>query len=75
MRVPNAERAIVSSEKLTGYLLNLSHKRGSAKARLVFRPGRRVLVLGGYLKKRQDIPSAVLTRVRAYKRDAEERKV
>lgn len=35
MRVPNAERAIVSSEKLTGYLLNLSHKRGSAKARLL----------------------------------------
>ena len=35
MRLPNAERAIVSSEKLTGYLLNLSHKRGSAKARLL----------------------------------------
>jgi hypothetical protein len=33
--VPNAERAIISSEKLTGYLLNLSHKRGGAKARLL----------------------------------------
>jgi hypothetical protein len=34
VRVPNADKAQVSSEKLTGYLLNLSHKRGSAKARL-----------------------------------------
>ena len=41
MRVPNAERAIVSSEKLTGYLLNLSHKRGGAKARLLLSVGYR----------------------------------
>jgi hypothetical protein len=33
--IPNAERAIVALEKLTGYVLNLSHRRGSAKARLL----------------------------------------
>jgi hypothetical protein len=41
VRVPNAEHAIVSSEKLTGYLLNLSHRRGSAKARLLLSFGYR----------------------------------
>lgn len=34
MPLPNADRAIVAVEKLTGYLLNPSHKRGGAKARL-----------------------------------------
>jgi hypothetical protein len=33
--VPNADRAIIATEKLTGYLLNLSHKRGGPKARLL----------------------------------------
>jgi Domain of unknown function (DUF6883) len=35
MTVPNADRAIIAMEKLTGYLLNASHKRGGAKARLL----------------------------------------
>ena len=35
MTVPNADRAIIAAEKLTGYLLNLSHKRGGPKARLL----------------------------------------
>jgi hypothetical protein len=35
MTVPNAKRAIIATEKLTGYLLNVSHKRGAAKARLL----------------------------------------
>lgn len=39
--VPNADRAIIAAEKLTGYLLNMSHKRGSAKARLVLSFGYR----------------------------------
>ena len=33
MLIPNAEHAIVAPEKLRDYLLNLSHRRGSAKAR------------------------------------------
>ena len=35
MKVPNADRAIIAAEKLTGYLLNVSHKRGGSKARLL----------------------------------------
>lgn len=35
MTVPNAERALIATEKLTGYLLNMSHKRGGPKARLL----------------------------------------
>ena len=42
MTVPNADRAIIAPEKITGYLLNVSHKRGGPKARLllslVYRP-------------------------------------
>jgi hypothetical protein len=41
MRVPNAERAIVAVEKLSGYLLNVSHKRGGPKARLLLTLGYR----------------------------------
>jgi len=32
--IPNAVRATIAAEKLTAYLLNPSHKRGGAKARL-----------------------------------------
>jgi hypothetical protein len=31
MKVPNADRAIIAADKLTGYLLNVSHKRGGPK--------------------------------------------
>lgn len=41
MTVPNADRAIVAPEKLTGYLLNVSHKRGGPKARLLLSVGYR----------------------------------
>jgi hypothetical protein len=41
MTVPNADRAIIAAEKLTAYLLNMSHKRGAAKARLLFSLGYR----------------------------------
>ena len=41
MRIPNADRAIVATEKLTAYLLNVSHKRGAAKARLLLSVGYR----------------------------------
>ena len=41
MPIPNADRAIVAVEKLTAYLLNPSHKRGGAKARLLISLGYR----------------------------------
>lgn len=41
MTVPNADRAIIAAEKLTAYLLNMSHKRGAAKARLLLGVGYR----------------------------------
>jgi hypothetical protein len=41
MTVPNADRAIIATEKLTAYLLNASHKRGGAKARLLLSVGYR----------------------------------
>ena len=34
MTIPSADRAIIAAEKLTAYLLNVSHKRGGPKARL-----------------------------------------
>jgi hypothetical protein len=39
MRVPNADRAIVAAEKLSGYLLNVSDKRGGPKARMLLSLG------------------------------------
>ena len=34
MRIPNSDRAVIESSKLTEYLLNIEHKRGGAKAKL-----------------------------------------
>ena len=34
MRLPNAERAVVDTEKLRGYCLNTEHPRGRHKARV-----------------------------------------
>jgi uncharacterized protein DUF6883 len=41
MKIPNADRAIIAGDKLIGYLLNASHKRGGPKARLLLRIGYR----------------------------------
>jgi len=41
MMIPNAERAVIATEKLTAYLLNPSHKRGAAKTRLLLSLGYR----------------------------------
>ncbi len=35
MRIPGADQAIIAEQKLVGYLLNPSHPRGRAKARLL----------------------------------------
>jgi Domain of unknown function (DUF4926) len=42
MTIPNADRAIFAPEKITGYLLNVSPKRGGPKARLLLSVGYRV---------------------------------
>ena len=42
MTVPNAEHAIVAPEKVTGYLMNVSHRRGGPKARLLLSVGFRL---------------------------------
>jgi hypothetical protein len=34
MTVPNADRAIIVTAKLTEYLLNVSHKRGGPKSEI-----------------------------------------
>src|SRR5262249_40746814 len=34
-QLPNIDRAVVSDDKLTGYLLNHAHPRGAAKARFL----------------------------------------
>src|SRR5215510_303152 len=41
MKVPNADRAVIAADKLTGYVLNVSHKRGGPKARLLLSLGYR----------------------------------
>jgi hypothetical protein len=41
MPIPNAEHAVVSSEKLRDYLLNPSHRRGGTKAKLLIAYGYR----------------------------------
>jgi hypothetical protein len=41
MRIPNADKAVIAPEKLRDYLLNLAHRRGSSKARLLLSCGYR----------------------------------
>lgn len=41
MTIPGADRAVITREKLTSYLLNVAHKRGGAKARLLLSLGYR----------------------------------
>jgi hypothetical protein len=39
VKLPNREFAVIEPEKLTDYLLNLNHRRGGTKARLLVRFG------------------------------------
>ncbi len=39
MKIPNREGAAIEPSKLTDYLLNLEHKRGGAKAKLLIQCG------------------------------------
>ena len=39
MKIPNSDRAIIKTSKLTEYLLNIEHKRGGTKAKLLIQCG------------------------------------
>ena len=39
MRIPNSDQAVIESSKLTEYLLNIEHKRGGVKAKLLIQFG------------------------------------
>ena len=39
MKLPNRENAVIDQSKLTEYLLNPEHRRGSSKARLLMKYG------------------------------------
>ena len=58
------------SKSLGEGLMELRGKRG-VRILYIFRPGRRIVVLDGIVKKRWNIPASVLDRVRAYQRAVE----
>jgi hypothetical protein len=39
MKLPNAEHSIIAEDKLVGYLLDLGHRRGGSKAKLLYSLG------------------------------------
>ncbi len=39
MKVPNADQAVITEDKLRNYLLNVNHRRGASKARLLLSMG------------------------------------
>lgn len=42
MKLPNREKAVIAPDKLLNYLLNVEHKRGGTKARVLTEFGYRV---------------------------------
>jgi hypothetical protein len=42
MKVPNADQAVIAQDKVCNYLLNVTHRRGASKARLLLAMGYRV---------------------------------
>ncbi len=61
------------SESLGEGLFELRAHPRAVRLFYIFRPGRRIVVLDGIVKKRDKIPADVLRRVRGYQRDAESR--
>ena len=39
MNIPNADKAVIAEDKLRNYLLNLAHRRGGSKAKLLLAMG------------------------------------
>ena len=61
------------SGSLGGGLFELRAHPRPVRMFYIFRPGRRIVVLDGIVKKKDKIPADVLKRVRGYQRDAESR--
>jgi len=61
------------SESLGGRRFILRAHPHPVRIFYIFRPGRRIMVLDGMVKKKDRIPADVLKRVRGYQRDAESR--
>ena len=61
------------SESLGGGLFELRAHPRPVRIFYIFRPGRRIIVLDGMVKKKDRIPADVLTRVRGYQHDVESR--
>jgi hypothetical protein len=59
------------SESLGGGLFELRAHPRPVRIFYIFRPGHRIVVLDGIVKKRGKIPGDVLARLRRYQRDAE----
>jgi hypothetical protein len=62
------------SESLGAGLFELRAHPRAVRLFYVFRPGRRIVVLDGMVKKQTKIPGYVLKRVRGYQRDLESRR-
>jgi len=39
VKIPNADKAVIAEDKLRSYLLNVTHRRGGSKARLLVSMG------------------------------------
>ena len=61
------------SESLGGGLFELRAHPRPVRIFYVFRPGRRIIVLDGMVKKKDRIPADVLMRMRGCERDVESR--
>ena len=61
------------SAPLGGGLFELRAHPHPVRIFYVFRPGRRIIVLDGMVKKKNGIPADVLKRMRGYQRDVESR--
>lgn len=61
------------SQSLGGGLFELRAHPHPVRIFYLFRPGRRIVVLGGMVKTKNKIPGHVLKRVRGYQRDVESR--
>ena len=62
------------SESLGGGLFELRAHPRPVRIFYIFRPGRRIIVLDGMVKKKDRIPADVLKRVRGYPSDVEARR-
>jgi hypothetical protein len=60
------------TERVVGWVARDEGRR-PVRMFYIFKPGRRIVVLDGIVKKKDKIPANVLKRVRTYQREAESR--